>query len=437
MVIFKKIMNTLFQGKYSKIFAKGTMISLVGLITIRCCMLLHFLVKTRVLTPTEVGLIGLTISILAMTFVINNGFFHAILRYASFYEGKGSKSEVKGVVFLVYRLAIPILFILLTAVNIFAKYIAEVIFRHPQLTTLIKIVSLDAFFMSITTLNIALLRSRYLNKYEYIFITSEYVITIAIILSLLFVKNLIVMFVTASAIAAFIIMMFSFDVLRKQMPFLFDPSVNISKPKERVLNFAIFSSVAEFIVRFRIEINVFYIALFLSYSDVALFNVALQLAFFSSIFLMASNSVFLPMVSNLHGSRDIARIRRIHKKISLVLVGLTTGIFLIYIIGGKFILGLFGEYYKNAYVTLQIITVAFVVHSATGSVDYIMNMLGRPYLNTINQVISLAIIIMLDYFLIPIYGLNGAAIAYTCGSIFISLFALSQVLWLYKIEERG
>jgi len=437
MVIFKKIMNTLFQGKHSKIFAKGTIISFVGLITVRCCMLLHFLVKTRVLTPAEVGLISLAISILAMTFVINNGFFQAILRYASFYEGKGSKSEVKGMVFLIYRLAIPILFILLVLVNIFAKYIAEAIFRHPQLTTLIRMVSLDAFFMSITTLNIALLRSRYLNKYEYIFITSGYVITITAILSLLFVKNLIVMFVAVSAIAAFIVMIFSFSVLRREIPFLFDSDTPISKPKERILHFAIFSSVAEFMVRFRVEINIFCIALFLSYSDVALFNVAFQLAFFSSIFLQASNSIFLPMVSNLHGRHDIARIRRIHKKISFVLVGFATGIFLIYIVGGKFILGLFGEYYKKAYIALQIITVASVVNSATGSVDYIINMLGRPYLNSINQVISLAIIIMLNYFLIPIYGLNGAAIAYACGSIFISLFALFQVLWLYKTEEKG
>jgi len=101
---------------------------------------------------------------------------------------------------------------------------------------------------------------------------------------------------------------------------------------------------------------------------------------------------------------------------------------------GKYILWIFGPFYKNAYIPLIIIAFSFIVESAAGSAGRILNMMGRPHYNTFNTFVALVLTIVLCYTLIPSYGVTGAAIAFSASNIVKRLMMFGEALCVYRKE---
>ena len=85
---------------------------------------------------------------------------------------------------------------------------------------------------------------------------------------------------------------------------------------------------------------------------------------------------------------------------------------------GKPILGLFGEEFKNGYLSLLILIVGQLVNALSGSVGYIMVMTGKQKQASIVFAISAALNIIMNLIFIPIFGIAGAA-AVTAASLIL------------------
>ena len=94
-------------------------------------------------------------------------------------------------------------------------------------------------------------------------------------------------------------------------------------------------------------------------------------------------------------------------------------IFLLLMIFGKPALGLFGEEFKNGYLSMVILIVGQLVNALSGSVGYIMVMTGKQKQASIVFAISAALNIIMNLILIPFFGIAGAAVA----------TAVSLILW--------
>jgi len=436
--IVKKIMKKLNLGANEKIITKGVGISFLGIFLVYVLSFFLLMTKTRLMSPEEVGLLVLATSIALTAFIIGQGFSLAVLRYASLFKGKGKIKEIKGVVITVYKYAIPFLAGILILVNFFSRDIALHIFHKEQLSVLIKIISFATFFGSIIHINSSLLRSKYLVQYRYIFEVIKQLFTVLVILALFLLKqkNFLILFAWVWAIANFFIMIYSFFIVKREFPFIFDGKISYKVKKRKIFLFSFISFLAIVMNRFRKEINIFIISFFLLASDIALYNVALQIGLIASVFLRGLNNIFPPLVGKLYGQRKIAEIKRLHKKTALIIFIGALGVFIFYIFLGKYILWLFGPYYQEAFIPLLIIAFASALHSIVGSAGSILVMLDRPHLNTGNIFISLILLIILSYYLTPLYGVTGAAIAFAISQLTMRLLDLIGVLWVYKIEER-
>jgi O-antigen/teichoic acid export membrane protein len=90
---------------------------------------------------------------------------------------------------------------------------------------------------------------------------------------------------------------------------------------------------------------------------------------------------------------------------------------------------LFGESFLDGKTALYFLVFAQFINSISGSIGYLMNMVGEQKVLRNIILIALMFNIVFNYFLIPIYGINGAAFATMISMIF---WNLSSVLYIYR-----
>ena len=78
---------------------------------------------------------------------------------------------------------------------------------------------------------------------------------------------------------------------------------------------------------------------------------------------------------------------------------------------GKPLLWLFGPQFETGYPVMSILVLGFLVRSAMGPVEYLLNVLGEQHLCALVLASAAALDIVLNFVLVPIYGLPGAATA--------------------------
>ena len=146
--------------------------------------------------------------------------------------------------------------------------------------------------------------------------------------------------------------------------------------------------------------------------SVGIYNAALQAALLVPFALQVSNTVTAPDFSRLHAAGDLAELEAFAISTArLIAVGglLCGGIFIIF--GGE-LLGLaFGEPYRMGATPLAILAAGQAISLCFGAPVLLLNMTGK-------QVVALRLVLMtatanvvLNAVLIPIFGMNGAAIA--------------------------
>ncbi len=158
---------------------------------------------------------------------------------------------------------------------------------------------------------------------------------------------------------------------------------------------------------------------FNSQSDVGIYTIALKLAAPCTLFLFAANTILGPKISELYHRNKTERLSKIVQDTTKYSFLLSVPIFAIILIFPDFLLSLFGAEFNNklATETLVILSAGQMVNVFFGAVIYILDMTGKQ-IKSRNILLFTAIInILLNWYLIPIYGIKGAAMA-TAFSIF-------------------
>jgi len=134
------------------------------------------------------------------------------------------------------------------------------------------------------------------------------------------------MFAWAWVAGALIVMVRSFFTMKKEFSFVFDRAVK-AKGKKRMFWYILFSQSTATLIRFRLNVSVFLMGIFLSYADIALYNVAFRIDMTAGVLLEGFNSIFPAVAGNLYEQDKIGEIRVLHKKTAVILGGISVGIF--------------------------------------------------------------------------------------------------------------
>ncbi|MGD7053947.1 flippase [Sutcliffiella horikoshii] len=145
--------------------------------------------------------------------------------------------------------------------------------------------------------------------------------------------------------------------------------------------------------------------------NVGVYRMAIQFGTVSSIALLSVNTIFSPIISGLYFDNRISELKKMYQITTKWITIINLMIFGMILIFSKDIMRIGGEEFTEGAMALIIISIGQVVNSIVGSVGIINTMTGSPKLELYSGSVAMVLNVILNLFLIPIYGINGAAFA--------------------------
>jgi len=155
---------------------------------------------------------------------------------------------------------------------------------------------------------------------------------------------------------------------------------------------------------------------FFGHTDkVGIYNIAVKFSAFIALPLLIANRILVPYISKYFETQKEKLSVMIKKIIRLVFALGSIGFLVFIFIGGE-LLSFFGKEFEIAYWSLILLSTGQLINIFVGPVGNVLTMSNYEKIALKSMVISAILNILLNVILIPIYDINGAAIA-TCTSL--------------------
>lgn len=145
--------------------------------------------------------------------------------------------------------------------------------------------------------------------------------------------------------------------------------------------------------------------------EAGIYTVGSRAAELAGFGLGAANLIVAPLIAELYARSEMEKLQRIVRLSAtgsfLFALAVGGGLLLL----GRPLLGLFGEAFTRAYLPMLILCCAQTVGAFVGSVGYLMTMTGNERSMALVLAGSAVLNIILNWLLIPHWGLEGAAVA--------------------------
>lgn len=145
--------------------------------------------------------------------------------------------------------------------------------------------------------------------------------------------------------------------------------------------------------------------------EVGIYSAALRAGQILVLFLTSVSLMFSPYVADLHSRGETAKLDRLFKTLTRWTIAATVPLFLLLIVAPAETLRIFGAEFSGGQTALLILLAGQFVNIATGSVGFVLIMVGRTGWDLVVYGASLALNLALAFWLCPRYGMEGAAIA--------------------------
>ena len=119
------------------------------------------------------------------------------------------------------------------------------------------------------------------------------------------------------------------------------------------------------------------LGIFSDVTAVGLYTVSAKVALITGFFLQVTNSAIAPKIAALYAEDKLDELQIMLKKVTQGLAIIAIFPLLIYVFGGKYILGLWGEEFESGYWVLIVLSIGQFFNIATGSITSLLNMTGH------------------------------------------------------------
>jgi len=145
--------------------------------------------------------------------------------------------------------------------------------------------------------------------------------------------------------------------------------------------------------------------------EVGIYHTAFKLSMFAAVALMSINSIASPKFAEMFSKNDMKGLEKVVRQSTKMIFWTSVPLVIIFFMFPEFLLGLFGEEFKVGVTAFILLSCGKLFSSFSGSVGNILQMTGNQ--NILAKILLFAAIlnIVLNLYLIPIYGINGAALA--------------------------
>ena len=167
-------------------------------------------------------------------------------------------------------------------------------------------------------------------------------------------------------------------------------------------------------------------------AQIGVYHIAFKLSMFATIGLMAVKSIASPKFAELYKKNDIKALQKVTHQSTKLIFWTTIPLVVFFMFFSDFLMGLFGDEFKVGVFAFIVLSFGRVVVSFSGAAGNLLQMCGRQVIFMNVAIIGSIINIILNFSLIPIYGINGSAIA-----TMVSIVVFNLLLVYFVKREFG
>jgi O-antigen/teichoic acid export membrane protein len=157
--------------------------------------------------------------------------------------------------------------------------------------------------------------------------------------------------------------------------------------------------------------DLFVVTRYVADSEVGVYSAVLRAGQILVLFLTSVALMFSPFVADLHNRGETERLDGLFKALTRWTLAATVPLFLVLAVAPDGVLNVFGPDFSGGRAALLIVIAGQFVNVATGSVGFVLIMVGRTGWDLAVYAASLALNLGLAFLLCPRYGITGAAVA--------------------------
>jgi O-antigen/teichoic acid export membrane protein len=357
-----------------------------------------------------------------------------IIRYVSFYKGKEDKGRIKGTIISALKITLPLSLLFAFILFWYANWISIHVFHDANLTLILRIFSIGIpFFVlaqNLLSATIGFQDMRYNVYAQYIF---QEPLKLAAIVVLLLLGLGVVGAVWGWVLAIIVMSFLAFYFLEKKVFPIFKTKVKAVSVDKELFSYSfplLFAGIAGLVMGWTDTLMLGYFA---SSANVGIYNAALPTAQLIRSIPAAFVAIFFPVISELYARNKIDDLRRTYSVVTKWMLALIFPAFLLVLLfPGQIIKILFGVEYIAGATALSILVFGFMIGMVVGPAGEVLGTYGRTKTVMTISYIGAIINFLLNFLLIPIYGVNGAAIA--TGFSLAFLYVLN-FLFAYRIAK--
>jgi O-antigen/teichoic acid export membrane protein len=144
-----------------------------------------------------------------------------------------------------------------------------------------------------------------------------------------------------------------------------------------------------------------------------------------------------PRLTELFTLRDRRGTNVVYQATTAWLMLLTWPIYFLVLIYGSQVLAVFGHSYRAGYSVMVVLCVAQLVGTMFGQVDVVLITAGKSSWSMLNGLLVLGVNVGLDLWLIPRYGILGAAIAWAAAITVSNIVPFAQLAVVFRLNPFG
>lgn len=421
----------------AKVF-KGGGILLLGTLLTKVFGFLWQLIIIRILSPELYGLYALALSMITIAASLSySGLHQGAQRFIAFYRAREDPPMVKGSILSSIKITILLSVFFTTALVLLAQPISN-LFKEPDLGDLLYVFCPAV----ILTMLLKMLNSYFLGfqRPGIVVWLSEVlfgVVSVTLLFILLSVNKSIY-----SAIIAFLLssLILSIILLSTYWRLIGSALKNVNpRPMYKSLLFfslpLLFTAILSLIMA---NIDTIMIGYYMAADNVGFYNAAFLLMHFIPIFLQPIGDYFMVIATGLVADGSREQLRDLYGSVTKWIFIFTVPLFLTFFLFPSAVLTmLFGSSYAEAAVSLAILVSAEFINVILGPNNRLLVAFGKTKFIMISSVSACVLNIILNVFLIPKFGISGAAIATASSLGVVNVINSAYLYFKFSIHPFG
>jgi len=361
------------------------------------------------------------------------GLFSAEVRYVSAFASRRDEESLWGT--LQVGLGIPFVVSVLAGacLLVFAGPFARLVFHEPRLVPVLWVASFALPFGTLISALEAAIRG--FNQLQYNVIASNIflpLIKLIIVIALAITGLNAVKAMTAHTIGMVATCVMLLYFLHKLFPLNRPLRAGRRNVKEMfVFSLPIYGS--RLITLFGRNMQTVLLGALHEVMSVGVFSAAASVNTVGGMFHSAINMAAEPIVSELYSKEEYGQLGHFYQNMTKWTFAVGLPIFFILLLFSKPILSIFGDDFTAGSVALVILSCGSLAQASIGITEVMIMMTGNTWLKTVNTILALVLGTVLSFWLIPRFGVMGAAIAITSVRFMLDLVRVLEVFALFRL----